>query len=85
MPLVSKSSCRLSISSDDDECERQRSSASSTLDVALGVREAGAETVAVREAGAETAAPRAPAPLLVKKGNRERTGAKQPALSTRET
>ena len=81
MPLVSKSSCILSISSDDAECERQRSSASSTLDVALGVREAGAETAAVQEAGAETAAPRALAPLLVKKGNMERTCAKQPALT----
>ena len=35
----------------------------------------------MQEAGAETAAPRALAPLLVKKGNMERTCAKQPALT----
>ena len=73
MPLVSKSSCILSISSDDAP-EQQRSNASSTLDAALVVREAGAETVARR----------ALASLLVRKLNMERTGGKQPAWSTRE-
>ena len=75
MPLVSKSSCLLSIES-NDALERQ----CSTLDAALGVREAGAGPDAPRD--------RAPAPF-VKKGNMveamERTGAKQPAWSTRDT